>query len=77
MLSYGEQRDAHHRLSRPIKRSLKGVAKKAMHILHATAVFICTFIILALMPMFNKLQWWMQARSLPLQQDPMTSFLAQ
>lgn len=56
---------------------MQGIAKKAMHMLHAAAVFLCTFIVPSWMPIFNKLQWWMQTRSLPMQQDPMTSFLAQ
>ena len=61
----------------PDQTLVQGVAKNAMHIFHATAVFICTFLTPTLMPLFNKLQWWMQARSLPMQQVPMTSFLAQ
>ncbi|KAK9894638.1 FAD-binding domain-containing protein [Cystobasidium minutum MCA 4210] len=51
--------------------------KKMIHILHATGVFICTYLLTSLMPRFNMVLRYFQARGLPMKQEPIAGPVAQ
>lgn len=48
-----------------------------IHIIHATGVFVCTYILTFLMPQFNMLLRFFQARGLPMKEEPVAGPLAQ